>query len=70
MADGAMVGGGREARNAPPRCLVRRVLYGSSAGSYQSGRDDVASPATPCFTVDAEDADLFGARIQVDLEGI
>ena len=33
-------------------------------------RDDVPVPATPCFTVDADDADFFAGLAQVDPEGI
>ena len=38
--------------------------------SHRAGRDDVPVPATPCFTVDADDADFFAGLAQVDPEGI
>ena len=53
-----------------PRCLVPRVACGSSTTSPRAGRDDVPVPATPCFTVDADDADFFAGLAQVDPEGI
>ena len=70
MADGAMMVRGRKARMAAPRCLVRRVWYMAPSGSHRTGRDDLLGPAMPCFTVDADSADFFDDRVQVDLEGI
>ena len=38
--------------------------------SHRTGRDDLLGPAIPCFAVDADNADFFDARVQVDSEGI
>ena len=70
MADGAKVGDGRDARMAAPRCLVQSGQPGGATRSTRAGRDDVPVPATPCFTVDADDADFFAGLAQVDPEDI
>ena len=58
------------ARIEAPRCSVQRGSCRTSTSSRQTGRDDLPGPETPCFTVDADNAEVFAARVQVDPEGI